>query len=99
MGFRVMDEGGNIMDAHEEDEILTNVGQEEAVKMHETMVRVSVMDDILYEAQRHGQLSFYMTSDGEEATTVGSGSGLEARDVVFAQYREQGILAYRCFTY
>lgn len=95
--FQVMDEDGDIMDPGEEEEVMS-VGHEEAVKMHETMVRVSVMDHILYEAQRQGRISFYMTSTGEEATTVGSGSALDDRDVIFAQYREQGILAYRGFT-
>ena len=97
--FQVMDEDGDIMDPVEEDEVMNGVGHEEAVKMYETMIRVSVMDNILYEAQRQGRISFYMTSTGEEATTVGSGSALDDRDVIFAQYREQGILAYRGFTF
>lgn len=96
--FQVMDEDGDIMDSEEEDK-MREVGQAEAVFMHETMVRTSVMDHILYEAQRQGRLSFYMTSTGEEATHVGSASALEDRDVVFAQYREQGVLMYRGYTY
>ena len=48
--------------------------------------------------QRQGKISFYMPSFGEQATTVGVGAGLEAEDLVFPQYREQGTLIYRGFT-
>ena len=83
--FQVMDEEGNIINAEYDPAF---VGREESLKMHETMVRVDVMDKILYEAQRQGRISFYMTSGGEEATHVGSASALEPQDVVFAQYRD-----------
>lgn len=36
-----------------------------------------------------------MTSTGEEASVVGSASGLEDNDLVYSQYREQGVLMYR----
>ena len=32
--------------------------------MYKTMVQLNVMDSILYEAQRQGRLSFYMTNYG-----------------------------------
>ena len=92
--FRVMDEDGVVAEGLE-----PGVGKEEAIKMHETMVRTAVMDHILHEAQRQGRLSFYMTASGEEATHAGSASALEPQDVVFAQYREQGVLMYRGFTF
>ena len=50
-------------------------------------------------AARQGRFSFYMTSAGEEATAVGSAAALVPEDVVFAQYREQGVLLYRGFSY
>jgi 2-oxoisovalerate dehydrogenase E1 component alpha subunit len=53
---------------------------------------------IMYEAQRQGRISFYMTSYGEGATHMGSAAALEADDVVFGQYREAGVLLYRGFT-
>ncbi len=37
------------------------------------------------------RFSFYLTSQGEEATTVASAAALHADDMVFAQYREQGV--------
>ncbi len=40
-----------------------------------------------------------MTSSGEEATAVGSAAALAPADVVFAQYREQGVLLYRGFSF
>eukprot|EP00955_Chlamydomonas_euryale_P047864 353822-Chlamydomonas_euryale.AAC.14 len=36
-----------------------------------------------------GRFSFYLTSQGEEATAVGAAAALQPDDVVFAQYREQ----------
>lgn len=38
---------------------------------YKEMVVISVMDNVLYNAQRQGRVSFYMTSSGEEATHVG----------------------------
>jgi len=48
------------------------------------------MDRILYESQRQGRISFYMTSFGEEATHIGSAAALNPKDLVYAQYREAG---------
>lgn len=65
------------------------------MRMYTVMVRLSIMDNILYESQRQGRISFYMTNFGEEATHVGSAAALDPRDLVFAQYREAGVLMYR----
>ena len=48
------------------------------------------MDNVLYEAQRQGRLSFYMTSLGEEATHFGPAAALNDKDLIFSQYREAG---------
>ena len=45
-----------------------------------------------------GRFSFYMTSSGEEATAIGSAAALTLDDVIFSQYREQGVLMWRGFT-
>ena len=92
--FRVMDENGAVLDPALE----PDVTEEEAVRMYETMVQLNVMDSILYEAQRQGRLSFYMTNYGEEATHIGSASVLTQDDVIFGQYREAGVLLWRGFT-
>lgn len=61
------------------------------------MVQLAVMDKILYESQRQGRISFYMTNSGEEATHIGSASALRDDDLVYAQYREAGVLIWRGF--
>lgn len=48
------------------------------------------MDKILYESQRQGRISFYMTNNGEEALQTGSASALTLDDIIYAQYRETG---------
>jgi len=52
------------------------------------------MDKILYESQRQGRISFYMTNEGEEAAQIGSAAGLHFNDLVYGQYRESGIYVY-----
>lgn len=68
------------------------------LKMYTVMVQLQVMDGIMYEAQRQGRISFYMTNYGEEGSHVGSASALNDNDFVYAQYREAGVLMYRGFT-
>jgi 2-oxoisovalerate dehydrogenase E1 component alpha subunit len=70
-----------------------------ALSMYENMLSVSIMDLIMFDAQRQGRLSFYMTSQGEEGTCVGSASALEKDDVVFSQYREAGVFVQRGYTF
>jgi hypothetical protein len=76
-----------------------------------TLGAVSIMDVIMFEAQRQGRLSFYMVrrvstddhrlltrlqvSAGEEGIAVGSASALLPEDVVFVQYRETGVFQQR----
>ena len=40
-----------------------------------------------------------MSSNGEEATAVGSAAALQDEDHVFSQYREHGVLLYRGFSF
>eukprot|EP00968_Pinguiococcus_pyrenoidosus_P005912 scaffold387_cov244-Pinguiococcus_pyrenoidosus.AAC.2 len=74
------------------------LSRETAQRMYEVIVRVQTMDDVFFSAQRQGRISFYMTNTGEEALHVGSASALDPADVVFAQYREAGVLMWRGFT-
>ena len=87
--FRVLDPKGNLIG---ED---PGLDEETCRHMNTTMLRQTVMDGILYEAQRQGRISFYMTHYGEEGIQVGSAAALKAHDMVFAQYREAGVLIYR----
>ena len=59
-------------------------------KMYTNMVTIGIMDKILYESQRQGRISFYMTNSGEEAVQTGSAAALTLKDVIYAQYREAG---------
>lgn len=63
------------------------------------MLGTSIFDQIMFDSQRQGRISFYMVSSGEEAVSVGAGSALNPDDVVFVQYREQGLFTYRGFSW
>lgn len=75
-----------------------DVSKELALKMYKDMVTISIVDTIMFDAQRQGRLSFYMVNDGEEASAVGSASALQPQDNIFFQYREAGALLHRGFT-
>ncbi|KAI9765443.1 MAG: hypothetical protein M1840_007402 [Geoglossum simile] len=89
-----MDSDGVVVD---EERAPGGVGDEEAVKLYKDMVLISIMDLVMFEAQRQGRLSFYMVAAGEEGTIIGSASALTPDDVIFAQYREGGVLQQRGF--
>lgn len=69
---------------------ITQLSKEMVVKMYKDMTLLNTMDRILYESQRQGRISFYMTNYGEEGTHVGSAAALDPNDLVFGQYREAG---------
>ena len=56
------------------------------------MTQLPFLDHVMYESQRQGRISFYMTNSGEEGLQIGSASGLDDKDLIYAQYREAGIL-------
>ncbi|XP_076235393.1 branched chain keto acid dehydrogenase E1 subunit alpha [Calliopsis andreniformis] len=64
-------------------------------RMYLKMITLNIMDKILYESQRQGRVSFYMTNTGEEAIQIGSAAGIALEDMVYAQYREAGVLLWR----
>ncbi|CAJ2505263.1 Uu.00g126570.m01.CDS01 [Anthostomella pinea] len=92
--YRVVDQDGSIVDQA----FKPDLSEEEVVKLYRNMLMISIMDLIMFDAQRQGRLSFYMVSAGEEALSVGSASALDQQDVIFCQYREQGVFAQRGFT-
>ncbi|KAI9304380.1 thiamine diphosphate-binding protein [Cunninghamella echinulata] len=55
------------------------------------------MDHVMYEAQRQGRFSFYMTTFGEEAL-IGVPAALDFKDMIHGQYREAYALLYRGFS-
>ena len=56
-----------------------------AIKMYSDMVTLQMMDNIFYEAQRQGRISFYLTTLGEEAINIASAAALSADDLVLPQ--------------
>lgn len=59
------------------------------------MLHVRAYDDRMFRMQRQGKLSFYIKSSGEEAVAVAQGMALEAGDMLFPAYRQQGLLFVR----
>ncbi|XP_075145028.1 branched chain keto acid dehydrogenase E1 subunit alpha [Haematobia irritans] len=92
--YRVMDSEGAIGDSSQD----PNLDADFVKKMFRDMVLLNTMDKILYESQRQGRISFYMTNFGEEASHIGSAAALENRDLIYGQYREAGVLVWRGFT-
>ncbi|KAK0121456.1 hypothetical protein ONS95_009750 [Cadophora gregata] len=92
--YRCVNQDGDIVDSD-----YTPEPDSLALKLYRDMVAVSIMDVIMFDAQRQGRLSFYITSQGEEGTCVGSASALEKEDVIFCQYREGGVFMERGYTF
>jgi len=92
--YRAVDQHGVVVDP----DFKPDLSDAEVVKLYRDMLTVSIMDLIMFDAQRQGRLSFYMVSAGEEAVSVATASALEKEDVVFCQYREQGVFKQRGFT-
>jgi 2-oxoisovalerate dehydrogenase E1 component alpha subunit len=64
-------------------------------KMLRDMKTVRVFDDRMYRAQRQGKTSFYMKCTGEEAIAVAAATAMNADDMHFPTYRQQGLLVAR----
>lgn len=75
-----------------------DLDKDKALRIYRAMVTTRILDERMLAAQRQGRLSFYMQCTGEEAAVVGSAAALDDGDMIMAQYREQGALAYRGFT-
>ncbi len=59
------------------------------------MVMTRTFDNRMQKVQRHGKISFYMQSLGEEAISIGQGLALEPGDMLFPSYRNQGLFLLR----
>ncbi|KNH07291.1 2-oxoisovalerate dehydrogenase alpha subunit [Perkinsela sp. CCAP 1560/4] len=95
--YQVLTFDGSLCQKHTSsvDAVLT---KDLARKMLETMVRQTVIDKILHDCQRQGRVSFYLSSEGELASIVGSAAGLQATDTIYGQYRESAALLYRGYS-
>lgn len=65
--FRMLDPSGKLL----VDSVDPAIDEAQATKMYQMMVRIHYLDDIMYNAQRQGRISFYMQASGEEAIHVG----------------------------
>ena len=92
--YRVMDRTGTVLNSTSD----PNLGKETITKIYKGMTLLNTMDRVLYESQRQGRISFYMTNYGEEGTHFGSAAALNDNDLVYGQYREAGVLMYRGFS-
>lgn len=92
--YRVTDMDGDVI--HPEQD--PGLDDDHMIHMYKSMTLLNTMDKILYESQRQGRISFYMTNYGEEATHIGSAAALDPKDLVYGQYREAGVLMYRGFS-
>ncbi|XP_070578299.1 2-oxoisovalerate dehydrogenase subunit alpha, mitochondrial-like [Ptychodera flava] len=91
--YQVLNKQGELIDPSQDPKLDDDV----ILKMYKIMTTTSHMDTIMYESQRHGLISFYMTNFGEEGTHVGSAAALDPKDLIWGQYREAGVLMWRGF--
>ncbi|KAI0300232.1 branched-chain alpha-keto acid dehydrogenase E1-alpha subunit, partial [Russula brevipes] len=89
--YRIIDGVGNVIEGAE----LPELDEQLARRIYKNMALLPIMDNLLYNIQRQGKISFYMTAYGEEATIVGTAAALLPDDEVLGQYRELGVLLWR----
>lgn len=92
--YQVLNNEGNVTDPNQDPQLSDEV----VLDIYKKMVTLRLMDEQLYKAQRMGIISFYMMCTGEEATHFGSAVALDDEDMIYAQYREAGVLMWRGFT-
>ncbi|XP_054164811.1 2-oxoisovalerate dehydrogenase subunit alpha, mitochondrial-like [Oppia nitens] len=94
--YRVVDKSGQPV-VDDLKQLNQSIDKPFLIRLYRGMVKLNQMDTILYNAQRQGRISFYITSHGEEATHFGPAAALEDTDLVYGQYREPGVLMWRGF--
>ncbi|XP_013067101.2 2-oxoisovalerate dehydrogenase subunit alpha, mitochondrial [Biomphalaria glabrata] len=91
--YRALNADGNFIDASQDPKL----DESTVLKMYKDMTLLNTMDRVLYDSQRQGRISFYMTNYGEEGTHIGSAAALDPKDLIYGQYREAGVLMWRGF--
>ncbi|MBT8070497.1 MAG: 3-methyl-2-oxobutanoate dehydrogenase (2-methylpropanoyl-transferring) subunit alpha [Gammaproteobacteria bacterium] len=87
---RVMDDDGIA-----QGDWIPDLSPEQKVEALRLMLLTREYDNRMQRAQRQGKISFYMQSLGEEAVSIGQGMALEAGDMLFPAYRNQGLFILR----
>ncbi|KAF6774518.1 hypothetical protein AHF37_06322 [Paragonimus kellicotti] len=75
--YRVLDKEGVPVG----EDVEPQLEKDYVLKAFRTMVLLNTMDRIMYESQRQGRISFYMTNYGEEACHIGSASALDKASI------------------
>ncbi|XP_059148266.1 2-oxoisovalerate dehydrogenase subunit alpha, mitochondrial-like [Physella acuta] len=91
--YRTLNSQGQFIDEKQDPKL----DEATVLKMYKDMTLLNTMDRVLYDSQRQGRISFYMTNYGEEGTHIGSAAALDSKDLIFGQYREAGVLMWRGF--
>ncbi len=88
---RLLDETGNL--AGDEKELALST--DGILRLYRWMVLNRALDERMITLQRQGRIGFYIGSIGEEATVLGTASGMEEKDWIFPCYREHGAALLR----
>lgn len=87
---RVMDDDGIA-----QGDWIPDLSPEQKIEALRLMLLTREYDNRMQRAQRQGKITFYMQSLGEEAVSIGQGMALEAGDMLFPAYRNQGLFILR----
>lgn len=93
--YRVLAQDGSLFEGAEGPAL----ERDKARRIYQAMIGTRVLDERMMASQRQGRLSFYMQCTGEEAAVIGAAAALDDADMIMAQYREQGALLYRGFSF
>jgi 2-oxoisovalerate dehydrogenase E1 component alpha subunit len=74
------------------------LSQELLLKGYKTMLKTRMVDERMITLQRQGQITFALSSLGEEACGAAVMAALESEDWIYPQYREPAALFYRGFS-
>lgn len=88
--IRVLDDNGQAVGAWN-----PHLDAKQLIKGLKDMLLTRAYDERMYRVQRQGKISFYVKSTGEEAANVAAAHALEAEDMCFPAYRQQGFLIAR----
>jgi 2-oxoisovalerate dehydrogenase E1 component alpha subunit len=87
---RVLDDAGNAVGPWD-----PKLSPDTLRRMLRSMALTRAFDERMFRAQRQGKTSFYMKCTGEEAVAVAQAYALDAEDMCFPSYRQQGLLIAR----
>lgn len=75
-----------------------HISPQNLLKGYKAMLITRHIDERMITLQRQGQITFAMSSLGEEACSVASAAALSPQDWMYPQYRESGILFWRGYS-